>query len=93
MAFPRRNLLKAMLAGSFAPAASPLLASPTPDRTRSNHAGPDRSAPDAPSWGRGADGQRKADLGNGMFRNPIIAGDHPDPTILSRDGTVLRRST
>jgi beta-xylosidase len=37
------------------------------------------------TWGRGIEGQRKADLGNGMFLNPIIAGDHPDPSIL-KDG-------
>ncbi len=36
-------------------------------------------------WGKGFEGQRKADLGNGTFLNPIFAGDHPDPTIL-RDG-------
>jgi xylan 1,4-beta-xylosidase len=35
--------------------------------------------------GRGFEGQRKADLGNGTYLNPIMAGDHPDPTIL-RDG-------
>lgn len=38
-----------------------------------------------PRWGRGIEGQRKADLGNGTFLNPIIAGDHPDPTIM-KDG-------
>ncbi len=36
-------------------------------------------------WGRGVEGQRRADLGNGRFLNPIFAGDHPDPAIL-RDG-------
>jgi beta-xylosidase len=36
-------------------------------------------------WGRGFDGQRKADLGNGTFLNPLFAGDHPDPSLL-RDG-------
>ncbi|WHO92671.1 family 43 glycosylhydrolase [Xanthomonas campestris] len=36
-------------------------------------------------WGRGVEGQRTADLGNGTYRNPIVAGDHPDPTIL-KDG-------
>ncbi|MBR0550902.1 family 43 glycosylhydrolase [Stakelama marina] len=36
-------------------------------------------------WGEGFESQRKADLGNGAFLNPIFAGDHPDPTIL-RDG-------
>lgn len=35
--------------------------------------------------GRGIEGQRKADLGNGTYLNPIIPGDHPDPTIL-KDG-------
>lgn len=34
---------------------------------------------------RGIEGQRKADLGNGYFQNPIISGDRPDPTIL-KDG-------
>ncbi|MFD1786448.1 family 43 glycosylhydrolase [Sphingomonas floccifaciens] len=41
-----------------------------------------RSAPD---WERGFDNQRIADLGDGRFLNPIMAGDHPDPTIL-KDG-------
>ncbi len=40
-----------------------------------------RAAP----WARGIEGQRKADLGNGTFLNPILAGDHPDPSIL-KDG-------
>jgi xylan 1,4-beta-xylosidase len=31
------------------------------------------------------EGQRKADLGNGRYLNPIVPGDHPDPTIL-KDG-------
>ncbi len=37
------------------------------------------------SWARGIEGQRKADLGNGRFLNPVMPGDHPDPSIL-RDG-------
>lgn len=37
------------------------------------------------NWGVSVEGQRKADLGNGTFRNPIVPGDHPDPTIL-KDG-------
>jgi len=37
------------------------------------------------TWGRGIEGQRKADLGDGTFLNPILAGDHPDPSIL-KDG-------
>ncbi|WP_328595421.1 family 43 glycosylhydrolase [Rugamonas rivuli] len=35
--------------------------------------------------GRGIEGQRKADLGNGTYVNPIIGGDHADPTVL-KDG-------
>ena len=38
-------------------------------------------------WRRGIENQRRADLGNGTFLNPILSGDHPDPTIL-RDGDV-----
>ncbi|NZA25806.1 family 43 glycosylhydrolase [Luteimonas sp. SJ-92] len=34
---------------------------------------------------RGIEGQRQADLGDGTFLNPILAGDHPDPSVL-RDG-------
>ena len=36
-------------------------------------------------WGKGFEGQRIADLGDGTFLNPVFAGDHPDPTIL-KDG-------
>jgi xylan 1,4-beta-xylosidase len=39
----------------------------------------------AVTWARGIEGQRKADLGNGYFLNPILAGDHPDPSIV-KDG-------
>lgn len=41
--------------------------------------------PSIPDWRRGIEGQRQADLGNGTFLNPIVSGDHADPTIL-RDG-------
>src|ERR1700754_252677 len=41
--------------------------------------------PHASNWGRGVEGQRKADLGDGTFLNPIVHGDHPDPSIL-KDG-------
>lgn len=36
-------------------------------------------------WKRGVEGQRKADLENGTFLNPILSGDYPDPSIL-KDG-------
>lgn len=43
--------------------------------------------PKTPAWGQGVEGQRRADLGDGTYLNPIVAGDHPDPTIL-KDGEV-----
>lgn len=36
-------------------------------------------------WARGIENQRKADLGDGTYLNPIMSGDHPDPSIL-KDG-------
>jgi predicted dehydrogenase len=39
----------------------------------------------AVSLARGPEGQRRADLGDGTYLNPVFAGDHPDPAIL-RDG-------
>jgi len=45
------------------------------------HAAP----PSEGQWQRGIEHQRKADLGNGTFLNPILAGDHPDPSVL-KDG-------
>jgi len=47
-------------------------------------AAPSARAP-IPDWRRGFDNQRVADLGDGRFLNPLIAGDHPDPAIL-KDG-------
>ena len=41
--------------------------------------------PAPPPYRRGFDNQRIPDLGNGFFLNPLISGDHPDPTIL-KDG-------
>ena len=39
----------------------------------------------AMAWGKGFEGQRRADLGDGTFLNPVFAGDRPDPSIL-KDG-------
>ena len=36
-------------------------------------------------WAKGFEGQRRADLGDGTYLNPIISGDRPDPSIL-KDG-------
>ena len=40
-------------------------------------------------WRRGIENQRMADLGDGTFLNPILSGDHPDPSI----STVLTADT
>jgi xylan 1,4-beta-xylosidase len=37
------------------------------------------------AWRRGVEGQRRADLGDGRYLNPVLAGDRPDPNIL-KDG-------
>lgn len=37
------------------------------------------------SWAQGFEGPRRADLGNGQYLNPILAGDRPDPSAL-KDG-------
>jgi xylan 1,4-beta-xylosidase len=44
-----------------------------------------QAQPSAADWARGVEGQRKADLGNGYYLNPILSGDRPDPSVL-RDG-------
>jgi beta-xylosidase len=33
-------------------------------------------------WARGIEGQRRADLGDGSFLNPVLAGDRPDPSVV-----------
>lgn len=74
----RRNFLKAAGLGALGSS----LYSQTAHSTKAS----DCAVPSAPmQWGRGVEGQRIADLGNGMFMNPIVAGDHPDPTVL-KDG-------
>jgi xylan 1,4-beta-xylosidase len=75
----RRNVIKAMLGSAALPAGYALANSPA----NNNHL--PATADANPNWGNGPEGQRKADLGNGTFRNPIISGDHADPTIL-KDG-------
>jgi xylan 1,4-beta-xylosidase len=68
----RRDALKTALLGAVA-TQMPFAMAASP-RTQP-HAG----------FGVGIEGQRRADLGDGSYRNPIIPGDHPDPTIL-KDG-------
>lgn len=78
----RRDLLKA--------SALPLIIGSAPalgQGTASGAAARDQpcGAADGPAWPRGIEGQRKADLGDGRFLNPILAGDYPDPSVL-KDG-------
>ena len=70
----RRGSLKGLLGGSL------LL----PVLTEIAHAAP-AGGRRSLRWTPGIEGQRKADLGDGTFLNPILAGDHPDPTVL-KDG-------
>ncbi len=78
----RRDALQSILiGGAFASA---------PDSAQAQE-GTAEQCPRAPgdwshlSWARGFEGQRCADLGDGAFRNPIMAGDRADPSIL-KDG-------
>lgn len=71
----RRNTFKMLLTGM---AAAPFAA-------KSGASAPCPEHKPEPEWARGAEGQRIADLGSGTYLNPIVAGDHPDPTIL-KDG-------
>lgn len=70
----RRELLGSMLIGAAAGAVPAASAAAAPC-----------TMPAQPRPARGVEGQRKADLGDGTFLNPIIAGDHADPSIL-KDG-------
>ncbi len=79
----RRGIFATLLAGAAAAPFAPLAAEAATHKTTPSL--PDSCRP-APVWGHGIEGQRKADLGNGTYLNPIIPGDHPDPTIL-KDGS------
>jgi len=72
MSFSRRIIMQGLLAGTTAPAWA---------------AGTIPRAGTAPDADRAPCTPRRADLGNGYFINPIVSGDHPDPTIL-KDGGV-----
>lgn len=75
----RRDAIKLALAGTV------LASSGTGARAlEALPAGKPCKAPD-PHWRAGIEGQRKADLGDGQFLNPVLAGDYPDPSIL-KDG-------
>lgn len=76
----RRNALGLALSAGAGLAAAPVVAAPA---TPAPACAPGMKG--GPQWARGLDNQRKPDLGDGRFLNPLFAGDHPDPTIL-KDG-------
>jgi xylan 1,4-beta-xylosidase len=67
----RRDALKAALIGAAASSFLPAEA----------EAGRHKATPTEKMFGTGIEGQRKADLGNGFYCNPIVPGNHPDPAI------------
>ena len=76
----RRDMLKL--------AAAPALLSATGTRAQDGIAAASQEAAcgqPLAEWPRGIEGQRRADLGDGRFLNPILAGDYPDPSVL-KDG-------
>lgn len=77
----RRDMIKLAGAGLLGSALAPGSAQA---ESKADSASCPAPAP-PPRWGTGLDGQRKADLGDGRFLNPVMAGDHPDPSIL-KDG-------
>ena len=78
----RRDALRLAVAGTLAVPALARSATTSPEFAASQEAACGQLVP---TWGRGIEGQRKADLGNGRYLNPILSGDYPDPTVL-KDG-------
>ncbi len=79
--FNRRQTLSSLLLGGVAAAApaSAKTAPPAHDTPLISASGMDWAGM---KWPRGIEGQRKPDLGNGTFLNPVVSGDHPDPAII-----------
>lgn len=78
----RRGALMLAAAGALGAPATLRAAAASPEYDASQEVACGQTSP---VWGRGIEGQRKADLGNGRFLNPILSGDYPDPTVL-KDG-------
>jgi xylan 1,4-beta-xylosidase len=70
----RRELLGSVVLGAAA-GSIPAAAQSAPQTSAS-------SAAANKTWRRGIEAQRYADLGDGTFLNPIVPGDHADPSIL-----------
>ncbi|MBC8024366.1 MAG: family 43 glycosylhydrolase [Steroidobacteraceae bacterium] len=80
----RRDALKSLLVGGAAVTAP---AGAAAQVVKASGACATRTSGDwsAMRWGKGFEGQRIADLGDGTYLNPVFSGDRPDPTIL-KDG-------
>lgn len=83
MGVSRRSVFKGALAGAVSLPFVRSAEAKTTDQPACPPAGP--ALGKGWRWGRSFEGQRKADLGNGTYLNPIVPGDHPDPTVL-KDG-------
>lgn len=81
----RRSLLMAVGVGALLPVAKAAAAPIETVASASTSGQPPVPPSWAGGWAKGVEGQRRADLGNGTYLNPIMAGDHPDPSIL-KDG-------
>jgi xylan 1,4-beta-xylosidase len=76
----RRQTLTSIVTCAAATAAAPVAVSaPNAAEKSSPPCAPDWSSL---RWAAGIEGQRKADLGDGTFLNPIRSGDRPDPSII-----------
>jgi xylan 1,4-beta-xylosidase len=87
MTSSRRDALKSLLVGGAAAATGATGAAAAGKPGAGKDACPMRAPGDWSGlrWGKGFEGQRIADLGNGSYLNPVFSGDRPDPTIL-KDG-------
>jgi len=84
MSRTRRDVL---VAGIGIATATPLAAEAAAGSQRYSSGADCASSPAESNWAAGIEGQRRADLGNGFYLNPVLAGDHPDPSIL-KDGNI-----
>src|SRR6476469_4624850 len=75
----RREALGVLLWASGAAATA---AAPASAKAASSKPAASACAADVTGWGSGFEGQRKADRGDGTFLNPIVSGDHPDPSVI-----------
>jgi xylan 1,4-beta-xylosidase len=88
-AVARRHMLKSLALSALGASGASLGGTAAAQSTSRSSRSLPAAAPSCPSawatWRTGIEGQRRADLGNGDFLNPVMPGDHPDPTVL-KDG-------